>query len=244
MSTKLKMVLDNLEGVDESLHSLYEERDGKFHLSLDGYEDPVSLLRAKQHEKDARKKAEGELKKLQQQMDELQAQIDNSNDDKNRQNGDIDALDKSYKDKITKLEEKHAKELGERDATISKLLVDNVANSMAAELSDAPELIADLIRKRLKAEGGETRVLDVNGELSASTVDELREEIRSNKKYAPLIRGSQANGGGSGGGGNGGSSTKAFKDMNEKERTELAKKNPAQYQRELDALKAASKTTY
>ena len=37
---------------------------------------------------------------------------------------------------------------------------------------------------------------------------------------------------------------KAFKDMNEKERTELAKNNPAEYHRQLDALKAESKTNY
>lgn len=244
MSTKLNMVLDNLDGVDESLHGLYEERDGKFHLQVDGYEDPAALKRAKDHEKEARKKAEKDLKELREEFEQFRAEQENNVDDKNRKKGDVAALEQSYKDKIAKLEEKHAKELEGRDTQISKLLVDNVADSMAAELSDAPELLSEIIRKRLTVKDGETRVLDANGELSATTVDELREEFRSNKKYAAVIRGSQANGGGSGGGGKGGGATKSFKDMSEKERTELARTNPAEYQRQLDAYRAESKTNY
>lgn len=244
MSTKLKMQLDNLDGLDESLHGFYEERDGKFVLSLDGYEDPAALKRAKDHEKEARKKAEKDLKDLRDEFEQFKQELENNNDDKSRKKGDVAALEQSYKDKIAKLEQKHQQDLAERDSQISKLLVDNVADTMAAELSDSPELLSDIIRKRLKAENGETRVLDANGELSATTVDELREEFRSNKKYAPIIRGSQANGGGSGGGGKGGGATKSFKDMSEKERTELARTNPAEYQRQLDAYRAESKTNY
>lgn len=244
MSTKLKMQLDNLDGLDESLHGFYEERDGKFYLNLDGYEDPAALKRAKDYEKEARKKAEKELKELRQEFEDFRAEVENNNDDKSRKKGDIAALEQSYKDKIAKLEQKHQQALAERDAQISKLLVDNVAETMAAELSDAPELLVDLIRKRLKAENGETRVLDANGELSATTIDELREEFRANKKYAAIIRGSQANGGGSGGGGKGGGATKSFKELSEKERVELAKTNPAEFQRLLDAYKAESKPNY
>lgn len=244
MSTKLKMVLDSLEGVDESIHALYEERDGKFHLSLDGYEDPAALKRAKDHEKEARKNAEKALKELREEFDTFRAEVESSSDDKNRKRGDVAALEQSYKDKIAKLNTDHANELAARDAQISKLLVDNVAETMAAELSDSPELLSDIIRKRLKAENGETRVLDANGELSATTVDELREEFRANKKYAPIIRGSQASGGGSGGGGKGGGATKSFKELSEKERVELARSNPAEFHRLLEAHRAESKTNY
>lgn len=244
MSTKLKMQLDNLDGLDESLHGFYEERDGKFYLNLDGYEDPAALKRAKDHEKEARKKAEKELRELRQEFEDFRAEVEMNNDDKSRKKGDIAALEQSYKDKIAKLEQKYQQALAERDTQINKLLVDNVAETMAAELSDVPELLADIIRKRLKAENGETRVLDANGELSAATIDELREEFRANKKYAAIIRGSQANGGGSGGGGKGGGATKSFKELSEKERVELAKTNPVEFQRLLDAYKAESKTNY
>lgn len=240
---KLKMKLDNLDGLDESLHSHYVEKDGAYVLDIDGYEDPAALKRAKDHEKRLRQEAETKVRDLTAKVGELETEVTDLQD-ANRQKGGSAALEQSYKDKITKLEEKHTKELEGRDTQISKLLVDNVADTMASELSDSPELLSDVIRKRLKAENGETRVLDTNGEPSATTVEELREEFRSNKKYAAVIRGSQANGGGSGGGGKGGSSTKSFKDLSEKERVELAKSNPAEFQRLLDAHKAESKTSY
>lgn len=239
---KLKMILDNLDGLDENLHSLYEERDGKFHLSLDGYEDPAALKRAKDHEKKQRQEAEQKVRDLQSQIDELNEKIDGAHDDKSRKKGDTEALEASYKDKIKKLEEKHAAALAERDTTISKLLVDNVADTMAAELSDAPELLSDIIRKRLTVKDGETKVLDAEGNLSATTVEELREEIRVNKKYAAVIRGGQGSGGGSNGGGKGGGATKSFKDMSEKERVDLSKANPAEYQRQLAEYRTQSNT--
>lgn len=244
MSTKLKLKLDNLDGLDESLHGFYEEKDGAFVLNLDGYEDPAALKRAKDHEKAARQKAEKDLKDLRTEFDEFRQSIEDNADDKNRKKGDVTALEKSWEAKLEKAKADHQKELEARDATINRLLVDSVAETLAAELSDAPELLADLVRKRLTAHEGETRVLDANGELSATTVEELREEFRANPKYAAVIRGSQANGGGSGGGGKGGGAAKSFKDMSEKERTELAKSNPGEFQRLLDAHRAESKTNY
>lgn len=240
----LKFELDNLDDVSEEHKALYKEVDGKFRLQLEGYTDPAALKRAKDHEKAARQKAEKDLKDLRDEFDEFKESVESNADDKNRKKGDLGALEQSYKDKIKKLEEKHAKDLEIRDVQISKLLVDNVAETMAAELSDSPELLSEIIRKRLKAENGETRVLDANGEPSATTVDELREEFRANKKYAPIIRGSQGSGGGSGGGGdNRGGAPKAFKDMSEKERVELAKSNPLEFKKQFDEFKATAKST-
>lgn len=241
--SKLKVALETLEGLDEALHPFYTEKDGKFNLNLDGYESPDALKRAKDHEKRLRQEAEGKVRELTTRVGELETQVTELQDT-NRQKGGMAALEQSYKDKIAKMQGDHVTELGARDSQISKLLVDNVADTMAAELSDAPELLSDIIRKRLTVKDGATRVLDANGELSATTLEELREEFKGNKKYAPIIRGSQANGGGSGGGGKGGGATKAFKDMSEKERTELAKSNPAEYQRQLDAHRNANKTNY
>lgn len=238
---KLKIQLDNLEGLDSAIAALYEEREGKYYLQLEGYEDPAALKRAKDHEKRLRKDAEDAARGLQTKIDELTEELEEAKKKKGK--NDTDALEQSYKDKIEKLKTDHATELGKREAQISKLLVDNVAETMAAELSDAPELLSDIIRKRLVAKNGETRVLDANGELSATSVDELREEVRSNKKYAAIIRGSQASGGGSGGGGKGDGVTKPFKDMSEKERTDLAKSNPAEYNRQFAEFQAQSKKT-
>lgn len=240
----LKMVLENLDGLDEGLRSLYEEKDGKFHLKLDGYEDPGALLRAKQHEKEARKKAEDELRDVRKELTELKDRLDNESDDKNRKKGDVAAIEESWRKKLEAREAELKGELGKRDETINRLLVDNVATRLAGELSDSPELLEGLIRARLRVHDGETRVVDEKGELSAATIEELAKEFRENKKYAAVIRGSQANGGGSNGGGNGARGTKAFKDLSEKERTELSRTNPAEFRRLADAHKAENQTSY
>jgi hypothetical protein len=238
---KLKIKLDSLDGLDEATKALYIEKDGAFHLDLDGYEDPAALLRAKQHEKDARKKAEDDLRTLREEFTTFKSEVEAERDDKNRKKGNVAELDASWQAKYDKLKADHAKDIEKLNGKIKTLLVDNVATTLAAELSDSPELLSDLIRKRLTVEDGangpETRVLDAGGNLSALTVDELREEFKGNKKYAAVIRGSQSSGGGSGGGGNGGGATKAFKDMSEKERTDFAKSNPAEYQRQFDAYR-------
>lgn len=236
---KLKMILDNLDGLDDTTKALYEEKDGKFHLQLDGYEPPDALLRAKNHEKEARQKAERELRELKDSLTAVQTELDELKDSKHRKTGNVAELDASWQAKYDKLKADHAKELEKFKGQINTLLIDNVATTMAAELSDSPELLSDIIRKRLTVEDGangpETRVLDAGGTLSALTIDELKTELKSNKKYAPIIRGSQGSGGGSGGGGNGGGATKSFKDMTEAERVALAKSNPAEYQRQLKA---------
>jgi hypothetical protein len=243
----LKFELSNLDGLSDEHKALYAEKDGKFLLKLEGYEDPTALKNAKNHEKAARQKAELDLKTLRTEFDELKSTIDDDKQNKHRKTGNVAELDASWNEKFENLKTAHAKELASRDSKISKLLVDNVADTMAAELSETPEFLVELIKKRLKVEDGadgpETRVVDANGALSASTIEELREEFKSNKKYAAVIRGSSASGGGSGGGGdNRDGVPKAFKDMSEKERTALHKSDPVKFNREFEVYKAAQKT--
>src|SRR5690606_32191589 len=106
--------------------------------------------------------AEKDLKDLRDEFDSFKREIENKRDDKHRENGDVKALEKSWQAKLDKANSDHQAELAARDAQIDKLLVDGPANALAAELSDAPELLSEIIRKRLKAENGETRVLDAN----------------------------------------------------------------------------------
>ena len=40
----LKYELENLDGVEESVKSLYEEKDGKYVLKIEGIPQPLSLI--------------------------------------------------------------------------------------------------------------------------------------------------------------------------------------------------------
>lgn len=242
----LKLKVPKIEDVEELYRTLYKEVGDEFVLDLEGYQDPGALLRAKDHEKKARQTAEQSLKELRTEFDTFRTEVEQERDDKNRKGGKVEDLDKSWQAKYDRREAELKADIDKRDIKIKTLLVDHVADAMAAELSDTPELLGEIIRKRLTVEDGangpETRVLDANGTLSATTVDELKTEFKSNKKYAAIIRGSQASGGGAAGGGGGaGGLNKSFKDMSESERTDLAKKDPVAYNREFEAYKVEAK---
>lgn len=212
----LKFLLDSLEGVDENLHALYEEKDGKFQLKIEGLDDTGALKRAKDHEKTARKAAEDQAKELQAQLESLQAQINESKDQEARKTGDIEALEKSWQDKFTSNEKSWSEKLSNREnelnSTVEKLqnnlksiLVDKEAVKLASELSveGSSELLIPHIKARLATSERDgqlvTVVNDLEGKPSALTLDELKQEFANNKAFAPVVVGSHAFGSSAGG---------------------------------------------
>ncbi len=95
------------------------------------------------------------------------------------------------------------------------MCVDDVSSAVARDLSDSPDVLTPHIKSRLmvEMEGGKakTRIKDAEGNPSALTLDELKNEFRSNASFAAVIKGSEGSGsganggqGGSGGGNNNG----------------------------------------
>jgi hypothetical protein len=87
------------------------------------------------------------------------------------------------------------------EAQLQTVLVDNVAQTLAAEIFVSPVVGLPHIQKRLKAERNsdgkfETRVLDDNGSPSAMTVADLKKNLLANKDFAPILIGSKGSGGG------------------------------------------------
>ena len=211
----LQAVVETLDSVDEGLKAFYEEKDGKFHLSVEGGEDTGALKRAKDHEKQARQVAETKASEIQSQLETLQAQIEAANDDSSRKNGDVEALDHSWNEKYNKLQSENETAIQGLQGNLKTLLVDNEAIKLASEL--AVEGSADLLIPHLRArlavvqKDGKyvTSVNDATGNPSAATLAELKTEFANNPAFAPVIVGSKATGGGAGGGqNNGGSASK------------------------------------
>lgn len=235
----LKAVLQNLDGVPESLRGEYKEQDGKFYLDIDGIDDHHSvgaLVRAKGYEKENARKANEKVTQLTSDLEKVQDELNEL-----RKNGipkgDVEKLEQSYK---TKYEAKE-KELNERITSLTSSLethlLDGQATKLATELAAKPEYIDLLmphIRGRMKLEGGTdgkqiVRILDKDGSPSALTMDDLKKELQGNKAFAAVLTGSKASGGGAGGGQGGGAthrSNKKFGELSEAERIEWHKEDP------------------
>lgn len=204
---KFKITKAEFDKLPEGFQAEYTEKDGEYILSVEGGEDTGALKRAKDHEKERRQKAEQKARDLEDQLGEVQTELDEVISNK----ADNPNLEKKWQEKYDKREKELTDESGELRTEINRLLVDNVAESMARDLSDSPGVILPHLKSRLTVEMVDgkavTKVKDSDGELSALTLDELKNEFSSNDDFASVIRGSKgsgsgANGGQGGGGGN------------------------------------------
>jgi hypothetical protein len=224
------------DALSEDLKALYKKQDdGSYQLQVEGMEDTGALKRAKDHEKTKRQEAETRARELEARVTELEA----ASDDKSKQKGDVDALNKSWEAKLAKREKELSDKIAAREKQLTGLLVDNEALGLAQKISTSPNLILPHIRQRFKAEEVDgnlvVRILDKDGNVSASTQKDLEEEFVANPDFAAIIVGSRASGSGAQGGQRGGGA-KAFHEMSEAEKTALYKASPERY----EALKKQS----
>lgn len=209
----INLTLESLEGLEEPLSALYEERDGKYHLKLEGGDD---MRRAKENEAKAHKATKEALaaskqaaKEAQDALAAIQSEAEKQAADQSREKGDVVALEKSWRQKYEKdLSEAKEKADAQGDlyrTNINRLLIDNEANRIAAELAikGSEQVITPHIKSRLAVEERDgtfiTVVKDSEGNVSALTTDDLKKEISSNPGFAPVLLGSKASGGGADG---------------------------------------------
>lgn len=230
----LKLILDNLEGLDDAQKALYklDDKTGKYHLDLDPADLPdVGGLKTKVQELLDEKKEE-------------QRKAREAAEKAAKANGDIAALETSW---AQRLETETGALRGENTKLVGQLeslTVGRSATEIAADLAvvnngvSSAKALLPHIERRLKMEVGadgevRVRVLGVDGKPSALTIDQLKDEFRNDPVFAPLISASKAGGSGADGGkdNGGGGATKKFADMKETERTELYRKDPAEFKR-------------
>ncbi|MEM1189936.1 MAG: hypothetical protein AAGI72_15495 [Pseudomonadota bacterium] len=207
----LKLEIDSLEGVEESQRALYKEQEGGgFRLEVEGIEDTGALKRAKDHEKKQRQEAEDRARGLQEKLDAIDKDNKEAKDKNARDKGDVEALEKSWQEKLTNRETELNGKIESLEGSLRTVLVDGKAEALAAELAIDGSAAALLphIKARLATDMRDgqmtTVVLDKEGKPSALTVDELKKEIAGEKAFAPLIAGSKASGSGASGAGRGG----------------------------------------
>lgn len=227
---KFRLTKEQFEALNDEQKKEYVADGEGFKLNLEDIADPEdnsALKRAKDREKQRADEAEAERKKLQDKLDAV------SNDDA-RKRGDIEALEKSWKQKETDAKAAGDAAVNAFKGKMEKLLVNDVAMQIAVELTKTVKLILPHIKARLKAEfDGEdaiTRVLDADGKPSALSIEDLKKEFRANPDFADIIIGSKASGSGARGG-NGGGASKKLSEMNDADRIEFAKNDPEGFKR-------------
>lgn len=237
----LKSQVDKLEDLDEGLREHYKQgTDGKFYLETE-HGDVGALVRAKDHEKNLRVAAERERDEAKGQVETITGERDTAIQERDaakaEKGQDVAALEHSWEEKVNAEKKKRETETAALSGEIERLLVTNVAMSMAQEISTVPELFSDVIARRLKPEKGEdgkffTRVLDNAGAPSATTLDELKQELLANEKYAAIVISGKGSGGGAGGSGSGGGAAdKKWAEYSDAELSEMRRTDREKYDR-------------
>jgi len=144
----------------------------------------AKLSEANKHAKNAEKQATEEARRKAEAEGNYQQLFESSEKERD-----------SWMEKYTQLETAvHQKE------------VNQSALKMAAEIAEGAnvEILAEFIAKRLKFAEDGVKVTDESGNLTVSTLDDLKKEFSGSARFASLIKGNQASGGGATGGGSGG----------------------------------------
>lgn len=233
MALKRKIDKAAFDALADVLKTEYKEKDGAYYLDTDDATALEASLEAQRRETAALKES---LAALQATADEAKRKEDEAQAEKNRKTKDYDALENDYK---TKLETAKAEAKAREDklnAKLNETLVDARAMEVAtAVFGDNAEIMLPHVKARLRGEtDGEkaiTRVLDKDGNASASTLADLQKEFVDNPKYASIVVHSRASGGDARGTPplTGKASEKAPADMNDVERRALLETNPTAF---------------
>lgn len=225
----LQYKLDSLEGLEDSVANLYEQKDGAYFLKVSGVlsEDEVAGIKANRDALLAEKK---EQQRLAQEAEAERQRIEREAlEEAARQKGDWQALEDSYKAKLAERETEFANQADALRKQVYKLTVGEQAIKLAAEISKphTQQIMSRFIEERLTLdENNNVRVLDLQGKPSAMTIEDLKAEFKANAMFQDIVVINNSSGGGASGGGLGGGAAKKPSEYTEQERIDLYNRDP------------------
>lgn len=201
----LQFEVDSLDGVDESLQSLYTEHDGKFRLAVDGLDPADELKGALSKEREARKAATSRAEALEKAQRKAE-------EDRAAQKGEFETLWQKSEQERVDLQAKYT----DFEAQIQAKDVDAALMSIGADLTKNAEKRSDIVALyRANAKYTDTGVVYEVGGVEVS-VSEFKNMITEQRPY--LVDGNQSSGGGANGGSSGAALPKGKMDGNRSER--------------------------
>lgn len=238
----LKMTVDTLDGIPDALKGEYTEKDGKFHLGLEGLEDgyvPKDVHQRINNESASRRRqiaAWEKLGKTPEEVSEMLAAHEEAERKKDEANGDHAKILKQHQDKWDKEKVDLEAELGAARSSERGAIIENrvlTALTKAKATDEGMDLLPDRLSNRIKFETVDgkriVKIMQADGETpmagagkdGEATFDDLA--VEAAKKWPSLFQGSGNSGSGKepgrGGGANG------AKTMT---RAELRKLSPAE----------------
>lgn len=202
MAVDMKIGESAWEKLPDALKSEYKkDAAGDYVLDLKGYEDPAELRRARDHEKTEAANAKREAAKEKTAREAAEAKVA----DMEKNGGKVEDAVAAVR---TELETKHTAEIAARDAQIESFRTGmqtsaktSLAKTIASELSAYPHLIQDHVAKRIGTAINdknevETFFTNEKGDRLAATADDIKKEFLKDKNFAPILRATQATGGG------------------------------------------------
>lgn len=227
----LQYKLETLEGLSAELAELYEEKDGAYFLKVDGvvpkyHADKILGEKAELKTRldsieQARLEAEAERQRI-----EEQARIDSL-----KKNGDIESLEKSWAERLQAREAELLQQLKDKNEALYKETVEVKALNIAGAIKESARPLAmGYIKSRLRlGDDGIVRVVDEQGNLTASTIDEFKESLKTNPMFQDIVIVNTNSGGGAAGSGFGGGAAKKPNEYTVQEMKELRASNPELY---------------
>lgn len=230
MALKRKITKAEYDALSEVLQAEYRQDGDSYVLDLeDSGFDALKAEKARLAE-ELRKKEEAEAAAAEEARKEREKAA--------KAAGDMEALEASWKEKYDRDLAAEREKASTSTKALEAVFVNKVARDLAEKISTVPDLLVDVIKKRLTVEtnGGTpiTRVVDVNGQPSALSISDLEKEFVDNPAYAAIIKASNANGGGAGEGGEGGGAPrKKLSEMTATEEALFAREHPEEYEQML-----------
>lgn len=227
----LALSVDSLDALEENLRPLYAEKDGKFVLQVDGYEDPAPTKKAL----DSARKAEREraqelarwkaLNKTPEEITALQEKLEELETLKLESKGDFETLKTQWLEKNQLTITKAQKEAADAKAEVAKLtqereqdrlngMIDRAIVAAKGRMGPLRAIVRSFVR--IEHEDGQVKfvVQDEAGQPRFNltgpndgkpmTIPDLLADLAASEEYAGNFEGSGASGAGGKPGGNGG----------------------------------------
>lgn len=224
MTLKYQLTAEEFAQLDEGKQALYALQGDVYICQIEGLpqQEDVSGLKRQRDELLAEKKAEQERRRAAEEQAQREA------DERARAEGNYQQLFESSQAELERERQARADLQRSNEQRDISLAATRIATAIAD--GDNADILKEFVSKRLKVAEGQVRVTDESGNLTVSSLADLQREFETAPRYASLVRGSQAGGGGAAPK-SGDRVTKSFGELRGMERVQLRKDNPAEYER-------------